>query len=154
MWLPHAFKRGYGEPSPSAERVAAARVPLSSRTAVPRLQERQQAAESSAEAAVATAEGLRAAHQQVLAASTAAAQAAAAQLAAAGEQAAAQQRSLQLQCDGLEGQLAAAWSERAAAVGQAGELQQRVEVLQGGQASILGHYDAVWASQADYLAQR
>ena len=102
---------------------------------------------------MATAEGLRAAHQQVQAASTAAAQAAAAQLAAAGEQAAAQQRNLQQQYDELEGQLAAARSERAAAVAEAGELHQQVELLQGGQASILGHCDAVWASQAVWPAQ-
>ena len=113
--------------------------PLSTTTAAPCLQKCQQAAESSAEAALATAEGLRAAHQQVQAASTAAAQAAAAQLAAAGEQAAALQRSLQQQCDDLEGQLAASRSDKAAAVAEIGELQ-------AGQASIVGNYDAVRVS--------
>ena len=103
---------------------------------------------------MATAEGLRAAHQQVQAASTAAAQAAAAQLAAAGERAAAQQRSLQQQRDELEGQLAAARREGAAAVAEAGELHQRVEALQGGQASMLGPYDAEWVSQAGWLVRR
>ena len=102
------------------------------------LLERQRAAESSAEAAIAAAEELRAAHQQVQAASSASAQAAAEELAAAKEQAAARLRSLQLTCNDLEGQLGAARAERAAAVAEAGDLRLQLQSLQGGQASTCG----------------